>query len=258
VARRDQRGGGGIAVLNGSGQFGRVRLVAETGSTNADLRALAVAGWPEGQWLRAERQTAGRGRLGRDWQSLAGNLHASTLIRLRPGDPPVTGLGLLLGVAVHAALSSLLPHAALLLKWPNDVMVGRAKLAGMLLEREGEAVVAGIGVNVAFAPPLPDRETIALADLPGGTALDAGAVLDALVESLDRWLARWRAAGNGAILSAWLARAHPVGTPLAVSTGADRPQRGRFLRLGSDGALILGLDDGTQITIHSGDVGMLP
>jgi len=159
---------------------------------------------------------------------------------------------------VHAALASLLPHAGLLLKWPNDVMVGRAKLAGMLLEREGEAVVAGIGANVAFAPPLPDRETIALADLPGGAALDAAAVLDALVPSLDHWLACWRAEGNAAIIAAWLARAHPVGTPLAVLAGADRPQHGRFLGLGGDGALILGLDDGTQITIHSGDVGMLP
>jgi len=253
VARCDQRGGGGGVVLNE-----RVRLVAETGSTNADLTALAAAGWPEGRWLRAERQTGGRGRLGRDWLSPAGNLHASTLIRLRPGDPPVTGLGLLVGVAVHAALTELLPHAALLLKWPNDVMVGRAKLAGILLEREGEAVVAGVGVNVAFAPMLPDRETVALADLPGGTALDAAAVLDALVPALDHWLARWRDEGNGAIIAAWLARAHPLGTPLAVSTGADRPQHGRFLGLGGDGALILGRDDGTQITIHSGDVGMVP
>lgn len=253
MAGRGERGGGGIALLTE-----RVRLVAETGSTNADLRVLAGAGLPEGHWLRAERQTAGRGRLGRDWLSPAGNLHASTLIRLRPGDPPVTGLGLLLGIAAHAALSELLPHGAFLLKWPNDVMVGGAKLAGMLLEREGDGVVAGIGVNVASAPQLPDRETIALADLPGGTTIDAVAVLDALVPAVDHWLALWRAQGNGAIIAAWLKRAHPVGTLLNVSGGSITPQCGRFLGLGGDGALILGLEDGTQIIIHSGDVGMLP
>lgn len=234
----------------------RIRLVAETGSTNADLRARA-AGWPEGRWLRAERQTAGRGRLNRAWESPAGNLHASTLIRLRPADPPVTGLGLMLGVAVQSALAGLLPEAPFLLKWPNDVMVGPAKLAGMLLEREGDALIAGVGVNVAAAPALPDRATIALADLPGGDALDAARVLEALVPAVDRWLAAWRGGGNAAIIAAWLDRAHPVGTPLAVSTGADRPQRGRFLGLDGNGALILGLEDGRQQVIHSGDVGVL-
>jgi BirA family biotin operon repressor/biotin-[acetyl-CoA-carboxylase] ligase len=235
----------------------RIRIVAETGSTNADVKALAASGWPEGQWLRAERQTAGRGRLGRDWHSVAGNLHASTLIALRPGDPMVTGLGLLAGIAVHDALAALLPLAGLQLKWPNDVMVGQAKLAGMLLEREGDGVILGIGVNVAQAPRLPDRETIALADLPGGQGIDAACVLDALVPALDDWLARWRAEGTAALVTAWLARGHPAGTRLAVSTGADRPQQGCFLGLDAHGALILGLEDGTSEIIHSGDVGVL-
>ncbi|MBN8832608.1 MAG: biotin--[acetyl-CoA-carboxylase] ligase [Sphingomonadales bacterium] len=234
----------------------RIRLVPETGSTNADLRLLA-ADWPEGQWLRAERQTAGRGRLGRDWRSPSGNLYASTLIRLRPGDPPVTGLGLMLGVAVHAALSALMPQAPIHLKWPNDIMAGPAKLAGMLLEREGDAVVAGIGINVATAPELPDRPTVALADLPGGARIDAAQVLDALVPSFDHWLAEWRQGGTAAIIAAWLPRAHPVGTRLIVSAGTDRPQQGRFLGLNADGALILGLEDGTRHVIHSGDVGVL-
>jgi len=234
----------------------RIRLVPETGSTNADLRTLA-RDWPEGRWLRAERQTAGRGRLGREWESPTGNLHASTLIRLTPHDPPVAGLGLMLGVAVHAALTDLLPDAPITLKWPNDIMAGPAKLAGMLLEREGDAIIAGIGVNVANAPHLPDRATIAIADLPGGAGIDAAHVLDALVPALDHWLARWRSEGIAAVIAAWLPRAHPVGTRLTVSAGADRPQAGRFLGLDRDGALILGADDGTRHVIHSGDVGIL-
>lgn len=235
----------------------RIRLVPETGSTNADLKALAASGWPEGQWLRAERQTAGRGRLGRDWRSPEGNLYASTLIRLRPGDPPVTSLGLMLGVAVHAALRGVLPSAPVQLKWPNDVMIGSAKLSGMLLEREGDGIVAGVGINVAEAPHLPDRETIALADLLGGEALTAAMVMDALVASLDHWLARWREGGNAAVIGAWLERAHPLGTRLTVSAATQLPQQGRFLGLDADGALILGLDDGTSHVIHSGDVGVL-
>jgi BirA family biotin operon repressor/biotin-[acetyl-CoA-carboxylase] ligase len=247
-----ERGGGGIVVLTD-----RIRLVAETGSTNADLRALAIAGWPEGNWLRAERQTAGRGRLGREWQSLEGNLHASTLIRLRPTDPPVTGLGLLLGVSVQSALSDLLPHGAFQLKWPNDVMLSGAKLAGMLLEREGEWVIAGIGINVASAPPLADRETIALANVPGGESITAAQVLDALILSLDHWLMRWRAGGSAEIITAWENRAYPIGTRLTVKTGVDEPLIGQFLGLNADGALILSLDDGSQQVIHSGDVGVL-
>ncbi|MBT2185498.1 biotin--[acetyl-CoA-carboxylase] ligase [Sphingobium nicotianae] len=236
--------------------YSRIHLVPETGSTNADLRAQA-ANWPEGDWLRAERQTAGRGRLGREWRSPDGNLYASTLIGLRPGDPPVTGLGLMLGVAVHAALSNLLPAAALHLKWPNDVMCGPAKLSGMLLEREGDCIVAGVGINVTQAPMLSDRPTIALADLPGGSGMTARHVLEALVPAVDHWLALWRAGGTSAITKAWLPRAHPVGTRLTVSTGTDRPQTGHFLGLDPDGALILGHDDGTESLVHSGDVGIL-
>jgi BirA family biotin operon repressor/biotin-[acetyl-CoA-carboxylase] ligase len=248
-----QRSGGGVPILSE-----RIRLVAETGSTNADLKALATSGWPEGQWLRAEHQTAGRGRLGRDWTGPKGNLQASTLIRLRPTDPPVSGLGLMLGVAVHAALAGLMPRAAFQLKWPNDVMLGAAKLSGMLLEREGDCVVLGVGVNVCEAPRLPDRETIALADLEGGQGWTAAEVLDALVPAFDHWLATWRDGGTAAIVGAWLQRAHPVGTRLSVSTATHLPQQGRFLGLDADGALILGLDDGTSHVIHSGDVGVLP
>jgi len=237
----------------------RIRVIPETGSTNADLRALVASGWPDGQWLRAERQTAGRGRQGRNWESPAGNLFASTLIRLRPDDPPVAGLALVLGVAVHAGLAALLPAAPIRLKWPNDVMAGEAKLVGMLLEREGDGVIAGVGVNVTQAPPLPDRKTASLADLAGGRAPDAMQVLEAIMAALDHWLAVWRGEGMAAIVEAWCARAHPVGTRLAVrtGTGTDLPQQGDFLGLDRDGALILGLDDGTRAIIHSGDVGVL-
>src|SRR5436305_10847265 len=98
-----------------------LRTVPETGSTNDDVAALARDGAPEGLWLRAERQTGGKGRQGRAWRSKPGNLHASTLVRLRPGDPPAPTLALVAAVALHETAK---PHApAALIKWPNDLLV---------------------------------------------------------------------------------------------------------------------------------------
>jgi BirA family biotin operon repressor/biotin-[acetyl-CoA-carboxylase] ligase len=238
-----------------------VTLILETGSTNADLIVLAAQGWDEAHWLRAERQTAGRGRLGRDWQDGAGNLQASTLIRLRASDPPVSGLGLLVGVALHQALAGLVPNAGLFLKWPNDLMAGSpgflAKLAGILLERVSDAVIVGVGVNVVSAPQVEGRATVALAELPGGQAIDAANVMNALAQSFADWLARWRSEGFAPVRVAWLAAAHAPGTRLSINSGTDSPLSGRFEGVAEDGALLLGLDDGRQTVVHSGDVGFL-
>ena len=239
----------------------RITLIPETGSTNADLVALVGQGWEEGHWLRAERQTAGRGRLGRAWQDGEGNLQASTLIRLRSGDPAVSGLGLLIGVALHDALSGLAPDTGLSLKWPNDLMAGYpgagAKLAGILLERIGEAVIVGVGVNIARAPAVEGRLTAALADLPGGCDISVDTVMTALADSLDHWLARWRTEGFAPLRDAWLAAAHPLGTRLAVHSGTESRVEGVFEGVAEDGALLLRLEDGTRQVIHSGDVGFL-
>jgi BirA family biotin operon repressor/biotin-[acetyl-CoA-carboxylase] ligase len=218
---------------------------------------LVRQGWEEGHWLRAERQTSGRGRLGRDWLDGAGNLQASTLIRLRAGDPPLSGLGLLVGVALRDALAGFAPDAELVLKWPNDLMAGQAKLAGILLERVGDAVIVGVGVNVARAPQVEGRATVALSELPGGEAIDAATVMDALARYFDHWLARWRGDGFAPIRAAWLAAAHPHGTRLSVNNGTDLPLQGRFEGVAEDGALLLGRDDGRQTVVYSGDVGFL-
>ena len=148
-----------------------IHFVAETGSTSADLAARLRAGEfvPEGDWLVADRQTGGRGRQGREWYDGAGNFMGSTVVQVRFGDPDPTSLALVAGLALWEAVSAVpakagtaaLPPGAML-KWPNDLMIGTAKLAGILLERVGEAVVVGIGVNLATAPALPDRETVAL------------------------------------------------------------------------------------------------
>src|SRR3954453_13260164 len=112
-----------------------IRTVTETGSTNDDVAALAREGAVEGTWLRAERQSGGKGRQGRAWLSPAGNLHASTLVRIQPKDPPAPTLALVAAVALHETLRSHAPDVRI--KWPNDLLVGGAKLAGILLERQG-------------------------------------------------------------------------------------------------------------------------
>ncbi len=234
-------------------------VVAETRSTNDDLRRLADDGWPEGRWLRATRQTGGRGRLGRAWLDAPGNLFASTLVVLGPGDPPVTDLSFVAGVAVHEALSALLPDAPIRLKWPNDVLAGgtNAKLAGILLERVTWGVIIGIGINVAGAPDLPDRDVAALVDLPGGAAMDAALVMTALAARFAAWLPRWRAGGLAVVQAPWLAAAHRPGERLDVHLPDGETVRGSFAGLGPRGELIVGLDDGGSRAIHAGDVGLI-
>lgn len=232
-----------------------VRHVAETGSTNDDVAALARAGAGEGLWLSAGVQAAGRGRLRRAWLSPPGNLHASTLVRLRPGDPAASDLAFVAGIALDAAAAARTGEDAVRLKWPNDLMAGHAKLAGMLIEREGDAVVIGIGVNLAHAPPVPDRPVTSLAALTGA-APDRDAFLHALAHAFAGWLARWRAEGFAPVRARWLARAHPVGTPLRVAAGEGAID-GRFDGLDRSGALRLRLADGALHVMHAGDVFLL-
>lgn len=223
-----------------------IETVLETGSTNDDLIARAATAAPEGLWLRAEVQTGGRGRQGRAWMSPPGNLYASTLVRIRSSDPPAPTLALLSAVALHEAVSLYAPRVRI--KWPNDLLADGAKLAGILLERSGEAVVIGLGVNLAHHPEGLDRPVTSLHRLTG-SAPEPSAFVELLSETFARWLARWRGEGLGSVSRAWLAAAHPLGTALSTSEG-----EGLFDGLDKHGALRLRLADGTVRTIHAGDV----
>ena len=223
-----------------------IETVLETGSTNDDLIARAAAGAPEGLWLRAEVQTGGKGRQGRAWMSPPGNLYASTLVRLQAGDPPAPTLALVSAVALHEAAALYAPTARI--KWPNDLLADGAKLAGILLERSGDAVVIGLGVNLAHHPEGLERAVTSLNAL-AGAAPEPAVFVELLSETFARWLARWRLAGVEAVRRSWLAAAHPVGTALSTSEG-----EGLFDGLDESGALRLRLADGTIRTIHAGDV----
>ncbi|PXA93257.1 biotin--[acetyl-CoA-carboxylase] ligase [Nostoc sp. 3335mG] len=235
----------------GAGTVLTIRTVGETGSTNADLLAAAASGADEGLWLRAERQTAGRGRLGRSWNDGAGNLFASTIVRLEEHAPPAHTLTLVAAVALAEAVESFAPGLATI-KWPNDLMIGGAKLSGILLERSGNAVVVGFGVNLASHPALEDRRTTSLA--AQGIAIEPAMFLDRLRVSFAEAVAQWRRDGIGMIRERWEALAHPVGTPLNVRMPDGRVENGRFAGMGLDGALRLTTDDGRVVSIHAGDV----
>jgi BirA family biotin operon repressor/biotin-[acetyl-CoA-carboxylase] ligase len=230
-----------------------IQTVAETFSTNDDLASLAREGAAEGVWLRAGRQTGGRGRQGREWHSPPGNLYASTLVRLRPGDPPAPTLALVAAVALHEVASAFtVVGVAIEIKWPNDLLVAGAKLSGILLERIGDAIVVGFGVNLADHPDDTARPAINMGMLGG--APDPAGFLEALAASFARWVRRWREEGLEPIRLRWLAAAHPLGTPLSTHTASGAWIEGVFDGLDEGGALKLRLPDGTAQVVHAGDV----
>ena len=226
-----------------------IRFVAETGSTNQDMAVLARKGAPEGIWLRADRQTGGKGRQGRVWESPPGNLYASTLIRVQPADPPAPTLALVAAVALHETVAVYVP--AVQIKWPNDLMFGGGKLAGILLEREADAVVLGFGVNLAHHPQGLERPVTSLAAL-AGLAPEPGPFAEILARNLSCWVARWRQEGLAPIRAAWMRAAHPIGTALSTTEG-----EGLFDGLDQGGALRLLLADGSIRTVSAGDVFLL-
>lgn len=235
--------------------MGLIDTVRETGSTNAELASRLAGGMfvAESRWLVADRQSDGRGRQGRVWFDGSGNFMGSTVVHLRSGDPAAGTLALVAGLAVHEAVSIRLPppHHAVL-KWPNDVMIGNAKLAGILLERIGDAVVVGVGVNLAAAPQLPGRATIALSELTATPDRDSFAQDLARLFMVE--LERWRNYGLSSVIARWQAAGHQAGTPLSVGEPGQDALLGSFAGLSDDGALQLRLADGTCRIIHAGEV----
>lgn len=232
-----------------------IEVIGLTGSTNADLAKRLTSGEPvvEGQWLVADRQNAGRGRLGRVWNDGLGNFMGSTVVRIDPHQPPAPSLALVAGLAVQACVADLVPPPRMaLLKWPNDVLIGPGKVAGILLEAVAGCVIVGVGVNLASAPQLADRATVALSDF--GPAPDRDGFALALSTRFAEELNHWRQFGLSALVQRWQAAAHPLGTPLVVRDSMGQAIAGQFSGLRDDGALRLRLSNGTVRVIHAGDV----
>lgn len=230
-------------------------FVTETGSTNADLAERLRAGepLPEGTWLIADRQIDGRGRQGRDWIGGDGNFLGSTVVHLSGREANVTCLAMVAGLAVYETVLVRLPLPAKLeLKWPNDLLLAGGKLAGILLERLGDAVIVGIGVNLAQSPRLARNKAISLGQF--GPAPDRDHFATDLARNFAAEVDRWRNSSIDVVLARWLAAAHREGTSLTVHTGDATPISGVFAGLAPDGALKLRLEDGSLRVIHAGDV----
>lgn len=191
--------------------------------------------------------------MGRAWDSPEGNLYASTLVRLHPHDPAAPTLAFVAAVALCEVLMAVAPLAPFRIKWPNDILAGDAKLAGILLERVDDAVVIGLGVNLAHHPedlPRPVTNVQALA----GFAPDPSAFMGELARHLAHWIGRWRHEGLGSVTRRWEELALPHGTPVTVSLPDGGVIQGHTQGLENDGALRLALADGGTRAIHAGDV----
>jgi len=238
-----------------------IRVVASTTSTNADLLAAARAGQPEGTVLVAEEQTAGRGRLDRDWVAPArSGLTFSALLRPDRVPPANRGwLPLLAGVAVAEALSVLAADLPVRLKWPNDVLAGSAegKVGGILVELAGDAAVVGIGVNVTLRTdelPAPTATSLAIE----GAQVDRDSLLRAVLRRLASRYLSWVAAGGdpepSGLRSAYLELCGTLGRPVRVVRAAQPDLLGTATGVDAYGQLVVdAADQGRQI-VGAGDV----
>jgi BirA family biotin operon repressor/biotin-[acetyl-CoA-carboxylase] ligase len=237
----------------------RLALHEAVPSTSTALTALAEAGEPEGLALVARRQTGGRGRDGRRWESPEGNLYLSVLLRPAGAAREAAQWSLLAGVALAEAAAATDPEPlALRLKWPNDLLRHGAKVGGILAEialahGHSEAklawLVLGFGVNLAVAPCLPDRPTAALAHAGPPEAFAAR-----LLRQLDHWRRVRARGGFGPVRAAWAALGPQTGSDIVVRVGGGAMLPGRYAGLAEDGSLLLETDDRSTRRIAAGEV----
>ena len=240
----------------------RMLVLPQVDSSNAEAFRLALKGETGPLYIRAERQTAGRGRSGRAWSAPNGNLALSRLGPLQCPPQAVPQISLVAGVAVHRACAALLSGyeaavARLHLKWPNDLLLDGAKLAGILIESTtvgGQSIaVIGIGINLSTAPEVAGRRTAALAEVAGRSIPPAEAA-ECVVVHLEQALSAWaEARAFNLIRAQWLERATPVGAAMTIETGNGRIG-GAFAGLDAGGALLLRTSSGTLQTFTYGDV----
>jgi len=249
---------------------------AEVASTNDEARRLAQEGIAMPAWILADRQTAGRGRFKRAWVSSQGNFMASLLCapalpntEKEPAKKPIecfVQIGFVAGLAVYDALHDLVasdkPACKLSLKWPNDILLGGRKVAGILLETIStdkparDALAVGIGINLIDFPadmPYPATSLKAAA----GIDITPAAVLARVAEHFDNWLGKWQKQGFLALREVWLARAHGLNDSLQVQL-ADKTIEDIFKTVTQTGQLVLEDAEGQSQSIASGDIYFTP
>ena len=237
----------------------RHEALSDTSSTNTECLARARAGDSGLLWVTAERQTGGRGRRGRPWVSERGNLYASLLLIDPAPIERLASLPLAIAVAVHQAIRSVLPPGAepLEVKWPNDILIGRKKTCGILVEGERladgrHAVVIGIGINVSVMPDNPIYPVTCLRDQ--GSAASPEELFAHLFASMAETLDIWdEGQGIAEVTARWRAVACGIGEKITVNL-PDRSISGYFAGIDDNGLLMLDTGAGRMMAIAAGDV----
>ena len=255
------------ALVRPGGLWRDLEVVESTGSTNADLLARALAGEPEGAVLAAEEQRAGRGRMGRTWTSPPrAALKVSVL--LKPAVPLARRgwLPLLAGVAVATAVTQV-TGVETRLKWPNDLLAADAKLAGILAEAVGDAVVVGIGLNVSTEPA--ELSHLLAATRPGAlpatslraagaTALDRASLLLAILGELEHWYRAWQRAGGdpdrSGLRTEYTRLSATIGRTVRAELPGGQALSGPAVGVDSDGRLLVRVSSGSEVAVAAGDV----
>ncbi len=237
----------------------RHEALTDVSSTNTECLERARKGALSGLWVTAVRQTGGRGRRGRAWFSEPGNLYASLmLIDAAPMDR-LGSLPLAVAVAVQDAISRVMPldAPAVLIKWPNDILIERLKVCGILVEGEmlpdgRHALVIGIGINVAVAPEVGLYPVATLREF--GVAASPEELFAHLFQSMAETLSLWNGGqGIALIIERWKQVAGGIGENITVNL-PDRSISGRFAGIDDTGLLKLETDDGGTHLIAAGDV----
>ena len=251
------------ALVRPGGLWRNLEVVESTGSTNADLLARALAGEPEGAVLAAEEQRAGRGRMGRTWTSPP-RAALTVSVLLKPAVPPARRgwLPLLAGVAVAAAVTGV-TGVETGLKWPNDLLAAGAKLAGILAEAAGDAVVVGIGLNVSTEPaefPATRPGALPATSLraAGATALDRASLLLAVLGELEHWYRAWQRAGGdpdrSGLRQEYLRWSATIGRTVRAELPGGQALSGPAVGVDSDGRLLVRVSSGSEVAVAAGDV----
>src|SRR5947208_8632100 len=251
------------AAVRPGGLWREIEVVQSTGSTNADLLARALRGEPEGTVLAAEEQRAGRGRMGRTWTSPPRAALTFSLL-LKPAVPSARRgwLPLLTGVAVAAAVTRA-TGVATGLKWPNDLLAADAKLAGILAEAAGNAVVVGIGLNVSTEPaefPSPRPGALPATSLraAGATALNREDILLAILNGFERWYRAWQQAGGhpdrSGLRPEYTRLSATIGRTVRAELPGGQALSGPAVGVDSDGRLLVRVPSGSEVAVAAGDV----
>lgn len=234
--------------LAGLPAFFRLASHQTVDSTNSEALRMAAAGAPGGTLVWSRAQDQGRGRRGRVWSSPAGNLYCSVLLREMGYGPAVSHLAFLTALALRDGIAAAAPSVPVRFKWPNDLLVRRRKIAGILIEGGPAAsVVIGTGVNIASHP----EGATALA-FEGAANVGIEDLLTGYAAALRTWLDLLQDEGFGAVRAAWLASADGIGTAIEVRL-PTATLRGTFAELDSEGALLLETESGRH-RITAGDV----